>query len=103
MDIYKKTKCGVKINNKITNLSRYEKWVKQGDVLNTSNSSPVSLDDKYNFSALMFADDLIILSATKEGLQKSLDALSSYSQKGKLEINYKKTKCMSFSRGNDQE
>ena len=31
MDIYKKTKCGVKINNKITNLFQYEKGVKQGD------------------------------------------------------------------------
>ena len=51
----------------------------------------------------MFADDLILISTTKDGLQKSLNALDSYVKKWKLEINFKKTKCMTFSKSNHVE
>lgn len=53
--------------------------------------------------ALMFADDLIILSTSKGGLQNSLNALHSYSMTWDLEVNMKKTKCLSFSKGNRKE
>ena len=51
----------------------------------------------------MFADDLILISTSKEGLQNSLDALENYAKKWKLEINIKKTKCITFSKGNQKE
>ena len=51
----------------------------------------------------MYADDLIIFSATTDGLQKSLDSLSDYCGKWKLDINYTKTKCMTFTKGNTKE
>ena len=51
----------------------------------------------------MFADDLILISTTKEGLQRSLDTLDKYVKKWKLEINYKKSKCMTFSKSNHKE
>ena len=51
-------------------------------------------------SALMFADDLILLSTSKTGLQNSLNVLENYTKRWKLEINYKKTKCITFSKSN---
>ena len=111
--IYKKTRCAVKINNRTTNFFGYGKGVQQGNPLSPllfnlyindlfetlKNDSSVSLDNQHNINALMYADDLIILSTTEHGLQKSLDALNEYCKKWKLSINVKKTKCMVFSKG----
>ena len=63
------------------------------------NESSITLDDIRSFNALMYADDLIIMSTTLEGLQTSLDKLGDYCEKWKLNINYKKTKSMVFSKG----
>ena len=49
----------------------------------------------------MYADDLISMSSTPEGLQKSLDALNDFCKRWKLNINHKKTKCMLFSKGSN--
>ena len=112
-DIYRKTKCAVKINNKTTNFFAYEKGVQQGNPLSPllfnlyindifeeiKNDSMVTLDDEYKFNTLMYADDLIIISTTLDGLQKSLNALNAYCDKWKLNINHKKTKSMVFSKG----
>ena len=38
-----------------------------------------------------------------DGLQKSMDALQSFCDGFKLEVNYKKTKCMTFTKGNHTE
>ena len=50
-------------------------------------------------SCLLYADDLVLLSDTKEGLQDSLVALDQYTHKWFLEVNPKKTKCLTFSKG----
>ena len=44
----------------------------------------------------MYADDLVILSATQEGLQRCLDELYKYCIEWKLKVNIDKTKCMQF-------
>ena len=107
----------MKVNNKTTNYFKYEKGVPQGnplspilfnlyvnDIFGTIvNQNPVSLDDTHNFNALMYVDDLIIFSTTTDGLQKGLDSLSDYCGKWKLDINYTKTKCMTFTEGNTKE
>ena len=46
----------------------------------------------------MWADDILILSETKEGLQKKLDSLADYSKLNKLSVNTKKTQCMIFNK-----
>jgi DNA replication protein DnaC len=43
---------------------------------------------------LLFADDLILLSTTKEGLQRPIDCLSEYCMKEKLTVNLDKTNAM---------
>ena len=118
-NIYKQTKCTVKINNKLTNFFKYEKGVRQGDPLSPTlfniyindlfeeidkaNCDSVTLNNLHQISSLMFSDDLIIISTSKIGLQNSLNALENYTKKWKLEINTKKTKCITFSKGNQKE
>ena len=49
-------------------------------------------------NSLLYADDLIILSRSKLGLQNCLNMLSSYWNSWMLKINPKKTKIMIFQR-----
>ena len=111
--IYDLTECAVKINGKATKYFRYEKGVQQGNPLSpllfnlfindiftaVKNDSAITLDGIKNINALMYADDLIIMATSPEELQKSLDGLSSYCSKWKLDVNIKKTKCLTFSKG----
>lgn len=46
----------------------------------------------------MYADDLILLSETKEGLQKSLNALAKFCKDWGLDVNISKTKVMIFNK-----
>ena len=93
-------------NNKLFN---YEKGVQQGSPLLFNlyisdifellkNDSALTLNGQEYFNALMYADDMVIMSATEEGLQKSLTALNDYCKKWKFNVNHKKTKCMIFSK-----
>ena len=113
-DIYRNTKCAVKINDKTTQLFNYSKGVLQGNPLSPilfnlfinelfkavkNDNSMVTLNGEDYFNALMYADDLILLSTTEEGLQRSLDSLGDFCKTWKLQVNSKKTKCMTFSNG----
>ena len=103
------------MDGKTTNCFKYEKGVQQGNPLSPllfnlfindifdaiKNDASVSLDDQNPISALMYADDLILLATSPEELQKSLDGLSEYCEKWKMQVNIKKTKCMTFSKGSN--
>ena len=67
------------------------------------STQEISLDNKHTFNTLMYADDLIILSTSKENLQKDLSMVNEYCNKWKLQINYSKTKCMTFTKGTQKE
>ena len=58
---------------------------------------PVEINGK-SINCLMWADDIIILSETPEGLQNCLTNLETYCKKWKLEVNKKKTKVMIFNK-----
>ena len=49
--------------------------------------------------SLLYADDLVILSESPQGLQNSLNLLDDYTKEWFLEVNPTKTKCLTFSRG----
>ena len=90
-NIYKSTKCAVKINQSTTNYFKYEKGVQQGnplspllfnlfinDIFETLKNDPstmITLNEEKYFNTLMYADDLILMSTSKKGLQKSLNSL----------------------------
>ena len=71
------------------------------EMINQNNDSNICLNDHVPINALMYADDLILLSESPEGLQKQIDKLSKYCDDWKLNINLKKTKTMVFNRGNN--
>ena len=115
-DLYQKTQCAIKTNNGITEFFKYTKGVRQGcplsptlfnlyvdgifDTINNNSISDVYLNERNKINTLMYADDLVLISRTKEGLQRQIDCLDNYCQKWKLTINIKKTKSMVFNRGN---
>ena len=47
-----------------------------------------------SMNCLMFADDILLLSETPEGLQNSINKLNYYCNKWQLTINTQKTKIM---------
>ena len=53
------------------------------------NHDPVTIG-KYMTNVLIYADDLVLMSVSKEGLQKCLDDLQVYCNKWKLKVNTKK-------------
>ena len=67
----------------------------------TEDCKPVTLNN-FSFNSLSWADDLVIFSTTKEGLQNSLDKLNNYCDKWHLSVNTNKTKCMLLSPGNSK-
>ena len=115
-DIYKKSKCAVKVNDSITEYFAYSKGVRQGcplspilfniyvndifKIMNDNTKSTIFLKENEPINVLMYADDLILLSESKEGLQRQIDKLCEYCKKWKLSINFNKTKSMVFNRGN---
>ncbi len=64
-----------------------------------NKSDPPTLVDS-KVGSLLFADDLIILSESKEGLQHSMNNLSLFCDNWKLTINIGKTKSMVIQQNN---
>jgi hypothetical protein len=56
---------------------------------------------KYFIPVLLYADDIVILSLSSEGLQLLLGALSQFCQERGLTVNLEKTKVMRFSASTD--
>ena len=59
---------------------------------------PVSLGDAH-LNCMMFADDLVLLSTTAEGLQCWFDKLLTYTRRWNLNVNIDKTKVIIFNKG----
>ena len=51
-----------------------------------------------SINSLFWADDLILFSETKEGLDRLLKTLEEYCNENEIMINTKKTKCMIFNK-----
>ena len=117
-NIYANTECAVKIGNKLTNFFPCKQGVRQGDPLSPllfnifindifkklkeANCNPVTLNGIDYINALAYADDIVLLSTSKEGLQKAIDTVQQYCTDWKLKMNSSKTKTMIFSRGNQK-
>jgi hypothetical protein len=105
-------KVCVRQNNKISDFFASNKGVKQGEVLSPllfnlfindindvldEGCDPTSLDGK-TIPCLQYADDLVLVSQSKEGLQRCLDNIHSYCQKWMLKVNTGKSKVMIMSK-----
>ena len=101
-------------NDKLSKMFKSTIGVKQGDTLSTfffniyiddlpaflrsgSSSEMIQIDDSF-MNSFLFADDLVILSPSREGLQRTLNKLEEYCKSWHLEINSQKTKVVIFNK-----
>ena len=110
--LYCSSTCSIRIAENKTRSFSYSRGVRQGCILSPllfnlyinnlpylfedTMSDPFVLPNGTKINSLLYADDLIILSRSKIGLQNCLNALSSYCETWMLKINPKKTKIMIF-------
>ena len=104
--------CALKIGTSQTKSFSYSRGVRQGCILSpllfnlyvndlpsafqNTLSDPIILPNGTKLNSLLYADDLIIISRSKIGLQNCLNTLSSFCNSWMLDINSKKTKVMVF-------
>ena len=109
--MYSNNTCAVRIGKKHTDFFQQSRGVRQGcslsptlfniyinelaKTLEQSKTPGIKLADT-EVKCLLFADDLVLLSPTKEGLQQHLDLLHKFSQTWALTVNQAKTKIMIF-------
>ena len=110
--LYYNSTGSIRIGNNQTRPFQYARGVRQGCILSPLlfnlyiNDLPFSFDNILSdpfvlpngtkLNSLLYADDLIILSRSKTGLQNCLNALAQYCTSWMLQINPKKTKIMVF-------
>ena len=66
--------------------------------LGNTSSAPVQLDSVKSINSIIWADDLILLPDTENGLDALLGSLKIYTDDNLLEVNLDKTKCMIFNK-----
>ena len=67
------------------------------DIFDFNSSDPIQLGS-IMLNSISFADDLLCISLSSEGLQNCLNELETYCRKWGLDINENKTKCMVMSK-----
>ena len=117
-NMYNDITSAVKLNGNVTENFSIQSGVRQGDILSPllfnifvndiiqefdrPENHPPSLIEQ-NVGCLLYADDLVIMSTSAEGLQNSINNLAKYCTKWKLEINMSKTKTICFKKSNKKE
>ena len=61
-----------------------------------ADDAPILYHSKVNH--LLYADDLVLMSTTEEGLQRNIDKIQDFCTKWGLTINTNKSKVMTFSK-----
>ena len=112
--IYTNDSVCIKIGNTITNSFVVNQGVKQGcilspilfniflsdlqDIMEKTKCEPVQIAQNSPLGCLIWADDLILLSKSKSGLENMFSELKSYTEENGMKINVKKTKIMIFNK-----
>lgn len=114
-DIYSKSNCFIKLGSEKTKTFRYSRGVRQGcilspllfnlfindlpkSLLNAHRTDPFILPNGDKLSSLLYADDLVLISKSSEGLQNCIDVVSSFCKSWHLSVNHKKSKVLIFKR-----
>ena len=110
--IYDGDQVCIKLNGGITPAIKTIMGVRQGCVLSPllfniymadfprslSQNIGVQITNEHKMNCILWADDIIILSESEEGLNTLLGQLKDYSDLNQLKVNTEKTKCMIFNR-----
>ena len=104
--MYSNDNCCVKVGSKITEEFEANQGVKQGCILspllfniflsdivpifNEEECTPLKFDNQKTIGSLIWADDLVVLSDSENGLQNMLNNLSTYAEENRIKINSKK-------------
>ena len=111
-NIYSNDQAYMKVDGKITKSFPISQGVRQGCVLSpllfnifmaglatklSADDSGLKLDNK-KVNSLFWADDIVLLTETREDLERLLKNVSEYCNLNKLTINCKKTKCLIFNK-----
>jgi len=114
-NLYSKSKCFIKLGSKRTGTFEYTRGVRQGCILSpllfnlylnelslqldqTIRSDPIILPNNTRLSSLLYADDLVLLSKSKEGLQNCIDTVGNFCSNWQMNVNDKKSKVMIISK-----
>ena len=112
-DMYKEVNYCIKVQEGVTENFSSSVGLKQGCILSPTLFSlyindliqalnfdlcmPPSCNDEF-IPCLLYADDIVLLSESPEGLQNSIDSLHSYCNKWELKVNIEKTKVIVFNK-----
>ena len=113
-NIYVNEKCQVKIGNTLSSAFEANQGVRQGcilspllfnifisdlpEILDNDKNEPAMIGTTTKMSCILWADDLVMFSESKNGLTNMLNDLAEFSCKNGLKINSDKTKCMFFNK-----
>ena len=114
VNIYSNDIACIKISDSITPTFIANQGVKQGCILSptlfnifladlqflveTTACNPVQIKEGTNMGCLIWADDLLLMSKSKDGLDNMLSALKNFTEKNGMTLNIKKTKIMIFNK-----
>jgi hypothetical protein len=108
------TKLSVKVGDTLSELFLSNIGVRQGDVISftlfsffihdfqtyfNESCDPPNIGES-NVHHLLYADDLVLMSKSEQGLQKSIDCLKKYCMSWDLQVNPQKTKVVIFNKKN---
>ena len=113
-NIYVNEKCQVKIGKTLSSAFDTNQGVRQGcilspilfnifisdlpEILDKDENEPAKIGNDTKLSSILWADDLVMISESKEGLTKMFGDLVQFSSENGLKINLDKTKCMIFNK-----
>ena len=112
-NMYMRDEIVIKLGNQITESFHTNQGVRQGDILSPilfnifmadfnqyieQVEDKLQIDDIISINSLIWADDILLLSLSKEGLNQIIGLLSSYCEQNRLTLNKEKTKCMVFNK-----
>ena len=113
-NIYMHEKCQVKIGQTLSKAFDANQGVRQGcilspilfnifisdlpGILDKDENEPAMIGGSTKIGSKLWADDLVMVSESKEGLTKMLRDLANFSSENGLKINSDKTKCMIFNK-----